>query len=149
MHNDWCLIILPTEQRCNPLCCRGKHRQEVTRVAVLGARGGAGVACFAYLSLQGVSYAVEVDGALVCQVVEDVEGTCCLRASLLVAQNKVNPLMQLTRHKLAFQGLSGKSRAIRGERHTAAHNTQEDVTTTQTLLQHDHIAHTGHFKYIL
>lgn len=65
-----------------------------------------GDACVPYLSERRVCDAVQPGGALVSQVVEDVEGTRRFRASLLVAKNKVNPLMQLTRHKLAFQGLS-------------------------------------------
>ena len=52
--------------------------------------------CVPYLSEGRVSDTVQVDGALVSQVVKDVEGTHRLRASLLVAENKVNPLMQLT-----------------------------------------------------
>lgn len=65
--------------------------------------GGAGACfhgnvcvCVPYLSKQRVSDTVQVDGALVSQVVKDVEGTHRLWASLLVAENKVNPLMQLT-----------------------------------------------------
>lgn len=49
-----------------------------------------------YLSEQRVSDTVQVDGALVGQVVKDVEGAHRLWASLLVAENKVNPLMKLT-----------------------------------------------------
>lgn len=49
-----------------------------------------------YLSEQRVSDTVQVDGALVSQVVKDVEGAHRLWASLLVAENKVNPLMKLT-----------------------------------------------------
>lgn len=52
--------------------------------------------CALYLSERGVSDTVQVDGALVSQMVEDVEGAHRLGASLLVAENKVNPLMQLT-----------------------------------------------------
>lgn len=73
-----------------------------------------------YLSEQRVSDTVQVDGALVSQVVKDVEGAHRLWASLLVAENKVNPLMKLTWHKLAFQGLSEEYGAIRGERHTSS-----------------------------
>lgn len=53
--------------------------------------------------------AVEVYGPLVGQVVKDVEGSHCLGPALLVAKNKVNPLVQLTRYKLAFQGLSKRA----------------------------------------
>lgn len=74
-----------------------------------------GDACVPYLSEQRVCDAVQPGGALVSQVVKDVEGTRRFRASLLVAKNKVNPLMQLTRHKLAFQGLSEDCRASGGE----------------------------------
>lgn len=63
-----------------------------------------------YLTHRGITgEAVEVDGALVGQVVKDVEGACRLGPTLLVAKNKVNPLVQLTRHKLAFQGLSKRA----------------------------------------
>lgn len=65
-----------------------------------------GNGCVPYFSKWRVCDAVQPGGALVRQVVKDVEGTRRFRASLLVAKNKVNPLMQLTRHKLAFQGLS-------------------------------------------
>ena len=88
--------------------------------------------CVPYLSEGRVSDTVQVDGALVSQVVKDVEGTHRLRASLLVAENKVNPLMQLTWHKLAFQGLSKEYRAIRGERHTSS--TQDMDQKTQHKL---------------
>lgn len=79
-----------------------------------------GDACVLYLSERRVCDAVQPGGALVSQVVEDVEGTRRFRASLLVAKNKVNPLMQLTRHKLAFQGLSEDCRASGGERDTSS-----------------------------
>ena len=49
-----------------------------------------------YLSEGGVSDAVQADGTLVGQVVKDIEGAHRLRPALLVAENKVNPLMQLT-----------------------------------------------------
>lgn len=49
-----------------------------------------------YLSERGVCDTVQLGGALVSQVVKDVEGTHRFWASLLVAENKVNPLMQLT-----------------------------------------------------
>lgn len=73
-----------------------------------------------YLSERRVSDTVQLGRALVSQVVKDVEGTHRLWASLLVAENKVNPLMQLTWHKLAFQGLSEEYRASKGERHTSS-----------------------------
>lgn len=61
---------------------------------------------FMYLTQEQVrGEAVEVDEALVGQVVKDIEGAHRLRAALLVAENKVNPLVQLTRNKLAFQSL--------------------------------------------
>lgn len=87
----------------------------------MGLRGDA--RAVPYLFERRIGDTVQADGALVGQVVEDVEGAHRLRASLLVAENKVNPLMQLTRHKLAFQGLSDEHRAIRGERQTAARST--------------------------
>lgn len=49
-----------------------------------------------YLSERRVRDAVQLGGALVSQVVKDIEGTHRFRATLLVAENKVNPLMQLT-----------------------------------------------------
>lgn len=61
---------------------------------------------FMYLAQQQVGgEAVEVDEALIGQVVKDIEGAHSFGAALLVAENKVNPLVQLTRNKLAFQGL--------------------------------------------
>lgn len=77
-----------------------------------------GDACAPYLSEWRVCDAVQPGGAFVSQVVKDVEGTRCFGASLLVAKNKVNPLMQLTGHKLTFQGLSENYRASGGERDT-------------------------------
>lgn len=75
--------------------------------AIAWTGSGAGAAArLLYLSERRLGDTVQVDGALVSQVVKDVEGADGLRAALLVAENKVNPLMQLTRHKLAFQGLS-------------------------------------------
>lgn len=77
----------------------------------------------AYLSEGGVSDAVQADGTLVGQVVKDIEGAHRLGPALLVAENKVNPLMQLTRHKLTFQGLSEHTDTgsrVRGERHPEA-----------------------------
>lgn len=94
-------------------------------------------ACVLYLSKQRVSDTVQVDGALVSQVVKDVEGTHRLWAPLLVAENKVNPLMQLTWHKLAFQGLSEEYRAIRGERHTSSAQHMGHETQTQIDLPHN------------
>lgn len=49
-----------------------------------------------YLSDRWVCDTIQLGEALVTQVVKDVEGTHCLWASLLVAKNKVNPLMHLT-----------------------------------------------------
>lgn len=92
--------------------------------------------CVPYLSEQRVSDTVQLDGALVRQVVKDVEGAHRLRASLLVAENKVNPLMQLTWHKLAFQSLWKKCRAIRGERETSI--TQHMGQQTQHKLYNEH-----------
>lgn len=65
-------------------------------MVVVGGIGLHGNVYATYLSEQRVSDTVQADGALVSQVVEDVEGAHRLRASLLVAENKVNPLMQLT-----------------------------------------------------
>lgn len=59
-----------------------------------------------YLAQRGVGYeAVEVDGALVGQVLKDVEGPYSFWAALLVAKNEVDPLVQLAWYELAFQGL--------------------------------------------
>lgn len=49
-----------------------------------------------YLTERGVGDTVQLGRALVSQVVKDVEGAHCLRAPLLVSENKVDPLMQLT-----------------------------------------------------
>lgn len=49
-----------------------------------------------YLPERGVGDTVQLGRALVSQVVKDVEGAHRLRAPLLVAKNKVDPLMQLT-----------------------------------------------------
>lgn len=64
-----------------------------------GGRGFVSMAmcvCVPYLSDRRVCATVQLGEALVSQVVKDVEGTHRLWASLLVAENKVNPLMQLT-----------------------------------------------------
>lgn len=72
-------------------------------VSMVNKRGGEGLclcgnvcACVPYLSQRRVSDTVQLGRALVSQVVKDVEGTHRLWASLLVPENKVNPLMQLT-----------------------------------------------------
>lgn len=70
-----------------------------------------------YLSERRVRDAVQLGGALVSQVVKDIEGTHRFGATLLVAENKVNPLMQLTRYKLTFQGLSEERGTCRSEQH--------------------------------
>lgn len=58
-----------------------------------------------YLPEHGVGDALQAHGALVGQVVEDVQGADGFRAALLVAEDEVDPLVQLARDKLAFQGL--------------------------------------------
>ncbi len=101
--------------------------------------------CVPYLSERRVSDTVQLGGALVSQVVKDVEGTHRLWASLLVAENKVNPLMQLTWHKLAFQGLSEEYRASRGERHTGSTQICTNCTSTQHWTQHNTAYFTVHY----
>lgn len=54
---------------------------------------------------------------------EDIEGKHRLGAWVLLAENKVNPPTQLTRHKLAFQALSEEGRAIREREEHTTHNT--------------------------
>lgn len=70
-------------------------------------RRGAG----AYLPERRVRDAVQARGALVGQVVEDVEGADRLWPPLLVAEDQVDPLVQLAGDKLALQGLQGGERA--------------------------------------
>ena len=60
-----------------------------------------------HLAQHGVRDGAEVDGALVGQVVEDVQGPGGLGALLLVAEDQVDPLVQLARHKLTLQRLGG------------------------------------------
>ena len=47
----------------------------------------------------------KVDLAIVRQVIEDVGGAHCFRSALFVAEDEVDPLMQLTRHNLRLQCL--------------------------------------------
>lgn len=68
----------------------------VTRVKVCVCGGERGEGGGPYLSERGVGDTVQLGRALVSQVVKDVEGAHRLRAPLLVAENKVDPLMQLT-----------------------------------------------------
>ncbi len=58
-----------------------------------------------HLLHDGVGDGLEVHGALVRQVVEDVGGADRLGPALLVAENQVDPLMQLTGHELRLQRL--------------------------------------------
>lgn len=48
---------------------------------------------------------LHIDASLVSQIVEDVCSADSFRASLLVAKDEVDPLVQLTRHKFRLQGL--------------------------------------------
>lgn len=103
------------QQLCS--ACQGGYRQEVALpVAGITAEGRGSVAMVthvrrgwggqelglrsgvggAYLSERGLGDAVQLGRALVSQVGKDVEGAHRLRAPLLVAENKVDPLMQLT-----------------------------------------------------
>ena len=58
-----------------------------------------------YLSHDGIGDGVQVKVALVREIVEDVGRPHCLWPTLFVAEDQVNPLMQLTRHKLRLQRL--------------------------------------------
>lgn len=95
-----------------------------------------------YLAHRGITgEAVEVDGALVGQVVKDIEGACRLGPTLFVAKNKVNPLVQLTRHKLTFQGLSKRAEQLEVKgthiqhehKHTQASRCKHTYTDIHTL----------------
>lgn len=61
---------------------------------------------------------------------EDIEGKHRLGAWVLLAENKVNPPTQLTRHKLAFQALSEEGRAIREREEHTTHTTEQYQTDT-------------------
>ena len=74
----------------------------------LGEQLGGYLAEVAYLRLEGVACArvldgVEVDGALVGQVIEDVGGAHGLRSALLVAEYEIDPLVQLARDELGLE----------------------------------------------
>ena len=69
--------------------------------------------CPAHLSECGVVDGIQGDGALVGEVVEEVEGPGGLRAPLLVAKHQVHPLMQLARHRVTLQGLRMQNQPIR------------------------------------
>lgn len=58
-----------------------------------------------YLSNHGFRYGAEVDCSFISQVIEDIKSSDGLRSLLLVAEYQIDPLMQLTGHKLAFQSL--------------------------------------------
>lgn len=58
-----------------------------------------------YLSHLRVADGVQVHGALVRHVMENVEGPDGLRTLLLVAEDEIDPLVQLTRHKFTLQRL--------------------------------------------
>jgi len=58
-----------------------------------------------HLSEHGVRYGAEVDRSFISQVVEDIESSDGLRSLLLVSEYQINPLMQLTGHKLTLQSL--------------------------------------------
>ena len=69
--------------------------------------------CLAHLSECGVVDGIQGDGALVGEVVEEVEGPGRLRAPLLVAEHQVYPLVQLARHRVTLQGLRTQKQPIR------------------------------------
>lgn len=64
-----------------------------------------GAAQDTYLPEHRICDAVQVHGAFIGQIVENVQSTDCLRPSLFVAKYKVDPLMELARNKFTFQGL--------------------------------------------
>ncbi len=57
------------------------------------------------LSELGVGEGVQVHRSLVRQVMENIESPNGLRSSLLVAEDEIDPLVQLTRHKFTLQRL--------------------------------------------
>lgn len=59
-----------------------------------------------YLSELRVCDGVQVHGALVRQVMENVESPYGLRSFLLVAEDEIDPLVQLTGHKFTLQRLT-------------------------------------------
>ena len=64
-----------------------------------------------HLSEHGVVEGVEVDCALVGQIVEHIQGPRGFGALLLVAEDQIDPLVELAGHKLALQGLLMDERA--------------------------------------
>lgn len=58
-----------------------------------------------YLSELGVGDGVQVQRSLVRQVMENIESPNGLRSSLLVAEDEIDPLVQLTGHKFTLQRL--------------------------------------------
>ncbi len=60
--------------------------------------------------LDGIIDGVDVHIALVEEVMEDVGCLDCRLATLLIAKNKVYPVMQVGRHVLALQGLQGEDK---------------------------------------
>lgn len=61
-----------------------------------------------YLSHLMVADGLQVHGALVRHVMENVKGPNAFRAPLLVAEDEIDPLVQLTRHKFTLQRLIGQ-----------------------------------------
>lgn len=58
-----------------------------------------------YLSEHGVIDGAEVDRPFVREIVENIEGSGGFGSLLLVAENQINPLVELAGHKLALQSL--------------------------------------------
>lgn len=80
-------------------------RRQKVRSASEGGRPWPMTGLHTYLSEHGVGDAVQVHGAFVGQVVKDVQGPDRFRSPLLVAEDQVDPLVQLAGHELALQGL--------------------------------------------
>lgn len=66
-----------------------------------------------YLPEHRVGDAIQVHRAFIGQVVENVESTHCFWSSLFVAKDKIDPLVQLARNKLTFQGLKWVRQEVR------------------------------------
>lgn len=64
----------------------------------------------AHLSEHGVVNGAQVDRAFICQIVENIEGPGSFGSLLLVAENQVNPLVELAGHELALQSLQQKQK---------------------------------------
>lgn len=58
-----------------------------------------------HLSEHGVANGAEVDRALIRQVIENIEGSGGFGSLLLVAEDQIDPLVELAGHKLTLQSL--------------------------------------------